>query len=324
MKQRGQVLTEILVAISVVSIVIGGVAILISSSLIAGKKVRQVSTANSLALEMIESFEGVANNSWINIYCPPTGDCSSSSKGSGVEYSTVFSTSTNTWSIQSNRATTTVDGINYGRYFYIEDVDRDSSGIGAISSSGEDDPSTQKITAFVFWPPSNNFQVSEYITRSNNLVFPDEKWNTSGTGIYTVSQGYYSSLSGDTVISGNSITLSGSETPTTHYLESVTFDTALSNGANYNFIKWKGAQPSGTVVKFQLATSTTTSSFSFKGPSGTNADYYTSSADGSGVAPATIYTRFHNDHRYFRYRVFLEYNGSNKPTIDEIVVGYSP
>jgi hypothetical protein len=127
-------------------------------------------------------------------------------------------------------------------------------------------------------------------------------------------------------------------TPTAN-LTSAIFDTRLTNGAAFNFIKWKGTQPSGTHVLFQFASSDTTDNFSFIGPDGTSNTFYESSADASGVAPAVISTRFHNNKRYFRYKIFLYPSGGQSPEIDkiflypsggqspeieEVVIGFSP
>ncbi len=112
-------------------------------------------------------------------------------------------------------------------------------------------------------------------------------------------------------------------TPTANLISSI-FDTRLTNGAAFNFIKWKGTQPSGTHVLFQFASSNTTDSFSFIGPDGTSNTFYESSADASGVAPAVLSTRFHNNHRYFRYKIFLYPSGGQSPEIEEVVIGFSP
>lgn len=311
--QKGQVLTEVLIAVAIVAIVIGGTAVTIGSSLIVGKKVKQVSTANSLAMETVEAIESIASNSWIKIYCPPLGICASSTKGSGVEFSPTFSTSTNTWAIQSRRATTTIDGISYGRYFYIENVDRDNSGVGAINPDGSSDPSTQKISTFIAWGNGNNFEVSEYITRSHSITLTDKNWVSGNVnnGPYTASVGTYSAIT-DSVINNNK-TISGVGS----FISSI-FDTGHTNGVAFNFIKWKG---SGTPIRFQLASSTTTDTLIFKGPGGTDADSYTSLVDGAGVAPATIITTNHNNHRYFQYKIFIDNADS---VVSEIVIGYSP
>ncbi len=108
-------------------------------------------------------------------------------------------------------------------------------------------------------------------------------------------------------------------------LTSSIFDTGLTNGAAFNFIKWRGVQPSGSRVLFQFASSNSTSSWEYFGHDGTGTTYYESAVDGVGVAPAVISTRFHNNHRYFRYRIYLYPNESaESPLVDEVVIGYSP
>ena len=81
----------------------------------------------------------------------------------------------------------------YSRYFYVDNVNRDSCGIGSISSSAttsctfggagiSDDPSTQKVTS-VIKDSNNNTLLTEheYLTRSRNYSFNQSNWS-GGSG----------------------------------------------------------------------------------------------------------------------------------------------
>lgn len=125
----------------------------------------------------------------------------------------------------------------------------------------------------------------------------------------------------------------------TGWLESSTFDTG-STGTTYNSIMWQGIQPTGTGVKFQLATATSSSANwgascasnacnssacegAFIGPDGTTSSYYTPA--GPGI-PAPITACYANGKRYFRYKVYLEKNANatGTPSITGVIVNWSP
>jgi len=109
--------------------------------------------------------------------------------------------------------------------------------------------------------------------------------------------------------------------PTGNMTSSI-FDSGFTNGVVFNYLLWKGTQPSGSSVLFHFASSNSTSTLSFIGPDGTSVTYYQSS--GSNMA-MDISARYHNNHRYFQYKVYISPNGSNEsPQITDVVIGYSP
>ncbi len=113
--------------------------------------------------------------------------------------------------------------------------------------------------------------------------------------------------------------------PKTAELTSSIFDTGVSTGAAINTIMWQGSQPTGTMVKFQIASDTTSTpaSWNYKGPDGSNTTYYTPT--GPGV-PAQINLAYHNNHRYFRYKIFLVSNAAQteSPRVDDVIINWSP
>jgi type II secretory pathway pseudopilin PulG len=201
-KRRGQILAEVLVAISIAGIVVGGIAIIIGTSLITGRKTKEITIANGLAQEGIEAVKVIGESSWINIYCPPSGSCPGSKEA--VDYKVVLSNGT--WQLENGQATTTINGLVYTYYLNIENVNRDESG-NIVDSGGDEDPSTQKITVFVSWFNSPDFNISEYITRSNVITFSDKDWVSDNIddGPFTNSIGAYSSTSGDIIIEDKKI-----------------------------------------------------------------------------------------------------------------------
>ena len=153
--------------------------------------------------------------------------------------------------------------------------------------------------------------------------------NTCGTSNYKV----------------NTLWRGGPPPPTTGWLESSTFDTGVSGGAAFNGIMWQGTLGSGgtTLVKFQVATancsngatdsptcatstgwggSKTSGDGAFVGSDGTSAAYYQPGGPGVPVAISTIY---HNNKRYFRYRVFLERDAAaTTPVVQDVIINWSP
>ena len=104
------------------------------------------------------------------------------------------------------------------------------------------------------------------------------------------------------------------------------FDTGVSGGAAFNSIMWIGNQPAGTAVKFQFASATTTTGFPEpKGPDGTSLSTDTYNPTGSG-APIALNRTYHNNHRYFRYKIILETNIARTvgPRVDDVIINWSP
>jgi hypothetical protein len=115
-------------------------------------------------------------------------------------------------------------------------------------------------------------------------------------------------------------------TSTLGYLDSSIYDTGVSGGAQINSIMWKGDLPSGTQVRFKIASSNSSSGpWNFIGPNGTTSDddYY------GPVPPNTQYNVnyiLHSNHRYFRYRIILvsDQAQQNSPRVDDVIINWSP
>jgi hypothetical protein len=118
---------------------------------------------------------------------------------------------------------------------------------------------------------------------------------------------------------------SWASSPLTAELTSSIFDTGVSTGAAVNTIMWQGNQPTGTSVKFQIASDATSTpaSWNYKGPDGSNTTYY--APTDSGV-PAQINSAYHNNHRYFRYKIFLvsDSGRTQSPRVDDVIINWSP
>jgi hypothetical protein len=65
--------------------------------------------------------------------------------------------------------------VTYSRYFYLSDVQRDSS--GNIVTNGTYDPSTKEVTVVYGWQGGTVNTMSTYIVRGRNAVFSQNGWS---------------------------------------------------------------------------------------------------------------------------------------------------
>ncbi len=147
----------------------------------------------------------------------------------------------------------------YSRYFYVDNVSRDSGGaIESTYNSNNDDPSTQKVTAAVLGEEGRKIEFFSYFSRSRrNSVFWQVDWSGGGgqEGPITEVNNKYSSASNISAGSSLQITNKSSD----GILYSSTFDTQVNGGAAFNSLMWRGTKPAGTNVKFQIGSSNSAS-----------------------------------------------------------------
>lgn len=313
--QKGQMLAEILVAVVLAGIIIGGIALSTGTSVSTSNKIRENTKATYIVQEVFEEIKMLSEGNWLLLYCPPSGTCPGS-KGSNNHYYI------SNWTIQNGSDSKTIEGITYNYYFYIENVNRDSQQ-NIVSSGGNEDPSTQKVTVVVNWPLNNSFSISRYIMRTTSASLTDFAWSTStsDSNVFTNVLGYYATTSGNLLVQNGTLSLN----PTTGSgsMTSVIFDTGQTNGVAFNSIKWKGALPTSAHVRFQFASSNSTTTWNFIGPDGTSATYY-EAAGPDQVIPISL--QYHNNHRYFRYKIYLDPTSdySSSPTVYRVIINYSP
>jgi len=160
-------------------------------------------------------------------------------------------------------------GLAYTKYFYTTAVNKDSCGVGSISTSSltsctslpqsgiATDPSSKKITSVVEWEGGRNLSLERVVTRYANELFYQTDWS-GGEGqagpITTVNNFFASSTN---ITNGTSLQLTDTNSEGTLY--SSTFDSQVTGGATLNALVWSGTKPSGTNVKFQVASSNSAS-----------------------------------------------------------------
>ena len=221
---NGQSLIELLLGIAIGAILIGGATGALVVTLRSGLQNKSLQTASALVQELLDKATVYGEGNWRNVY----------NLNKGQPYHLVYSGST--FNEAAGSENISFEGIDYTRYFAVENVQRDS-GDNIVSGGGIEDPSTQLITITVSWPfggESANIIRSQYIVRKRNLV-----WRSSSPG-------------------------DGSE--------SAIFDTGVIGGAAFNTIMWQG---SGGTVGFRLASDNEGDGpWNYLGPDGNPTIYY--------------------------------------------------
>lgn len=170
--RSGQSLIEILVGVSLGAIIIGGAAGAVSVYLRSNLESKKQQTSTFLAQELMDNVRVFAEGNWHNIY--------DLNKGSSNHYYLV--TSASPFATSTGDEAITAENTSFTRYFYVNNVSRDSSS-GDIQTSyatSTDDPSTQKITVIVTWASGGSITLEEYLTRSRSVVFHQTDWSGGG------------------------------------------------------------------------------------------------------------------------------------------------
>ncbi len=179
-KQSGQLLIEILVA----TVVIVGIAGLGAQLVLVGQKSNKLTSDKDTALKLVREASGalrsIATEDWQFVYRPPdgTGD-PITGKGLGNLYHPIQVSGK--WVLTTGSEVVTINGVNYTRSLYIENVNRDA-GKNIVLTGGTDDPGTQKIVVSVGWPGGVAVTDSEYITRWRGKGCVQTDWSGGAGG----------------------------------------------------------------------------------------------------------------------------------------------
>jgi len=166
-KRSGQSLVEVLVAVVIGVIIITAAVTLITPALQGNTKAMRVQAGSAVGKQLLDNVVVFANANWDNLTALAT---SSANKYYLNTSSSPFTAATGTENV-------TVGSTTFNRYFYIDDVYRDSASNGAISGSGiYYDPSTKKATVIYTWPAGATATMHTYLTRSKNSIFHQTNW----------------------------------------------------------------------------------------------------------------------------------------------------
>ncbi len=121
--------------------------------------------------------------------------------------------------------------------------------------------------------------------------------------------------------------------PVSAILDSSVFDTGVNDGVVLNFVMWKGTLPVGTSIEIRIASSNCSNgatnpsacdsgTWTYIGPGGTGSSYYSAIP----VVSMPINFKYHNNCRYFRYRISLysDAGQTQTPEIEDVIINYSP
>ncbi|MDO8585250.1 MAG: prepilin-type N-terminal cleavage/methylation domain-containing protein [bacterium] len=194
--QGGQSLLELMVAIGISALLIGGAATVIALALRVDAVNKPLQGALFAAQGLIDNIAVLGEADWrgnIGALSPAPATYYVDSLGGDL-------------AILSGAETLVIDAVQYTRYFTIEDVTRDTT--GAIATPGTLDPSTKKITATAEWQEgvsTPKFSLVKYVARSARntssaqvdwsggsgqvgTFAASDKYDVAGAGIDTVSQ----------------------------------------------------------------------------------------------------------------------------------------
>ncbi len=164
--KSGQSLIEVLIALFVGAIMIGAGATIIAPVLRNNTQGFRTQVGTGLAKELLDNVTVWADGGWSNLL-------NISTTSLNTYYLT---TSTSPFSVVAGKENITVGSTTYARYFYVDDVQRDSGNL-IVAAGGNADPSTKKITVVYQWPQSATNTISTYLTRSRvNYTYIQNDW----------------------------------------------------------------------------------------------------------------------------------------------------
>ncbi len=170
--RSGQSLVEILIAVAIGVILIGGAVAIIAPTLKISAETNESKIGASLGRELFEKLRVVAQADWHNIDGLATGT---------VNIFYVSSTGT-IFNIIPGFEEIVVATTTYTRFFYIEDACRDVitnnvSGTPPCVGFLEDDPATKKATVVYRWPMSATNTFATIFTRNRTRIFRQTDWS---------------------------------------------------------------------------------------------------------------------------------------------------
>ncbi|MDP2598659.1 MAG: prepilin-type N-terminal cleavage/methylation domain-containing protein [Candidatus Liptonbacteria bacterium] len=168
--RRGQSLVEVLVAAAVGALLVIAAAGVIAPALRANSTAGRVQVSAALAKELSDNIRVWSEGDWHNIFSLATSSANTYYLNTT---SSPFTTSTGVEVI-------TVATSTYSRYFFVDDVQRDSNG-AAVSSGGSNDPSTKQVTVGYNWPQGVTTTFSFYVSRYRNNILDQTDWS-GGSG----------------------------------------------------------------------------------------------------------------------------------------------
>lgn len=175
-QKRGALLLEILVATAILGIILSIGSQMVFVSLQSNKMAGDRDVAVGILNETIEAVRAIGDGRWQTIF---------ELAHNGTHYYPVALNGTWAVSAGGSDESILVNGINFMRYFIIENVSRCNDGSRGVASSTtcspgnnySDDPSTQKVVVSVGWNGGEPIVQTEYVIRWRNKVCPQTNWS---------------------------------------------------------------------------------------------------------------------------------------------------
>lgn len=189
--QLGVALIEILIAVTVGGILIVAAALLITTTLRLSGQNKFLQAASFLSQDLMDKVTVYAETKW---FCPPAPNCLKGAnpaqygiynllKGDSDTSRYYINTAVSPFEWALGKETKSLDGVPYERYFYLENVYRDSGGnIESGFNPANEDPSTQKVTVVTAWPQGGEVRMVKFLTRHTNKVFVQTDWSLGAKG----------------------------------------------------------------------------------------------------------------------------------------------
>lgn len=193
---KGQILSELLIAIAIGAFLATIGAQLIAVSLNASKTSEERSRGAGLAQEGMESMRAIvrgnatSSQGWNRIYLPPdgTGNASSTKGINSPWHPEIIS---GIWQLATSSEAIIISGKTYTRKIIIENACRNDiggaiAGVSPCGSGTTDDPTTQKITVTVSKTDMPDVILNAYFTRYPNESMLQTNWSGgAGDGPYS-------------------------------------------------------------------------------------------------------------------------------------------
>jgi len=166
---KGQTLVEVLIAVALGVVLFTGAANLIIPAIKTNTVTNSVVTATALQKELLDNVSAWAGGNWNGILVLATTSA----------HTYYLVTTQSPFVATSGAESVTVNTTTFARYFYVDDVIRNSSGYIA-TSSGTYDPSTKKVTVVCSRPQGTPLTVSAYLTRNYENAYDQTDWSGGG------------------------------------------------------------------------------------------------------------------------------------------------
>ncbi len=198
--EKAQSLIEVLIGIALGALFVIGTATIIAPSLQTNTGVIQVQVRAQLANELAGNVRSWAAGNWNSVL----------SLATGTSRNYYLGTATSSFSVASGTELITINSQAYNRFFYVNDVYRDSNGNVTTTISGNSyDPSTKLISIFVAASStqlSASTSIAIYVTRNTDNIMNQTSWagsSSQNSAVTMIGTGFATS-------SNISITASGS------------------------------------------------------------------------------------------------------------------